>query len=131
MQYNKQDLLQKFVEICVKSDDEFLIIRETLTRIGISVGNELRQQFHIFHKQGKYYIVHYRHMLAFNGQDVEILPEDWANALLVATMLCTWNLTTMKSVVPTAAIRGTTLTVVQSKDRHRWVLRPMYRIGQR
>ena len=63
MIYTKQELLEKFVEISVKSDDEFLIIRETLTRIGTPKDNQLLQQCYIFHKQGRYYIVHYRHML--------------------------------------------------------------------
>ena len=121
MIYSKEELLEKFVEIQVKNDDEFLIIRETLTRIGTpsKTGNELYQQCHIFHKQGRYYIVHYRHMLAFNGRDVELKPEDWAKARSVAEMLRTWGLT--KIIVKhhsTDWANDVTvaLTVVQAKD---------------
>jgi len=130
MIYTKQELLSRFVEIAVKNDDEFLIIRETLTRIGIPNGNELQQQCHIFHKQGRYFIVHYTHMLAFNGENIDLHPESWATARDIAAMLVGWNLTTLvkyrEHLGPSIP-----LTVVQSKDRRNWTLRPMYRIGNR
>lgn len=134
MIYTKQELLDKFVEITVKSDDEFLIIRETLTRIGTPKDNQLLQQCYIFHKQGRYYIVHYRHMLAFNGKDVTILPEDWSKARAVANMLVNWGLT---KVIPKHHSTDWTndvtvsLSVVPSKDKSKWILVPMYKIGGR
>lgn len=137
MIYSKQELLENFVEIEVKTDDEFLIIRETLTRIGSPSkfdGNELFQQCHIFHKQGRYFIVHYRHMLAFNGKDVDIKPEDWSKARAVAEMLRTWGLTKIiikHHSTDWANDVTVSLTVVQAKDKHKWKLTPLYRIGQR
>jgi hypothetical protein len=134
MIYSKQELLDKFVEIEVKNDDEFLIIRETLTRIGTPKDNNLFQQCHIFHKQGRYYIVHYRQMLAFNGRDVELKPEDWSKAKAVANMLVNWGLTKIIAKhhsTDWANDVTVSLTVVQAKDKDKWKLIPLYKIGQR
>lgn len=91
----KKKLVDSFIQIEVKSDDDFLKIKETLTRMGI-VNNKSKkvwQSCHILHKAGKYYLVHFLELFALDGRQVNIEEEDYARLYSIANLLEAWGLT--------------------------------------
>ena len=85
------------VEIRLKSPDDFLKVRETLTRIGVASRNEnkLYQSCHILHKQGKYYIVHFKELFALDGKRANLTVNDVQRRNRIVRLLCDWDLVTV------------------------------------
>lgn len=124
---------EKMVEVLLKEPDDFLKVKETLSRIGI--GREevktLTQSCHIFHKQGRYYIVSFKEMFMLNGNESTLSLGDVSRRNLVAHLLSEWGLVTLVNPAqvtnrsPVSAIK-----IVPYKEKANWTFKQKYRIGK-
>ena len=89
-----ENIIQAMIEVTLKEPDDFLKVRETLTRIGIASRKEktLFQSCHILHKQGKYYIVHFKELFALDGKTTNFSENDEARRNTIANLLAEWEL---------------------------------------
>ena len=128
-------LIQAMVEVTLKEPDDFLKVRETLTRIGIASRKEktLFQSCHILHKQGKYYIVHFKELFALDGKTTNFTENDTARRNSIANLLAEWELISLvepdKSAEPTVPLSQ--LKILSFKEKDEWELTPKYNIGNK
>ena len=89
------------LEVMLKEPDDFLKVRETLSRIGVASRKErkLYQSCHILHKQGKYYIVHFKELFALDGKETNLSENDIARRNTIAKLLNDWNLVEVKGTM--------------------------------
>lgn len=126
---------ENLLEVTFDNEQNFLKIKETLTRIGISSkkDNTLYQSCHILHKKGKYYIVHFKEMFLLDGLSSEISENDIARRNKIAQLLEEWNLLQLvkpfKESDPMAAINQ--IKIVPHKDKKDWNLVCKYHIGSK
>lgn len=129
------NLIEELVEVTLPSEESFLKIKETLTRIGIASKKDqkLFQSCHILHKQGKYYIVHFKQMFALDGKPSHMDENDTARLNTIANLLAEWNLLKIKNagitsepVAPMSQIK-----VVPYREKDEWDLVPKYNIGNK
>jgi len=127
--------LSKFVEVVLVEEDDFLKVRETLTRIGVSSRKErvLYQSCHILHKQGKYYIVHFKELFALDGKPSTITENDVQRRNAIANLLEEWglikvvNYDIMKdNMAPIHQIK-----IISFKEKDDWELVAKYNIGKK
>ena len=127
--------LSKFVEVTLKHEDDFLKVRETLTRIGVSSRKEkvLYQSCHILHKQGKYYIVHFKELLALDGKLSTITENDIQRRNAIANLLEEWGLLKIvnydilkENMAPIHQIK-----IISFKEKDDWELIAKYNIGKK
>lgn len=120
------------LEISLNEPDDFLKVRETLTRIGVASrkDNKLFQSCHILHKQGRYFIVHFKELFLLDGKPSNLLENDVQRRNTIAVLLADWGLVTIlnpeaaKDVAPLRQIK-----VIPFKDKSQWELCPKYNIG--
>ncbi len=120
------------LEISLNEPDDFLKVRETLTRIGVASrkDNKLFQSCHILHKQGRYFIVHFKELFLLDGKPSNLLENDVQRRNTIAVLLANWGLVTIlnpeaaKDVAPLRQIK-----VIPFKDKSQWELCPKYNIG--
>ncbi len=119
------------IEIKLNDPTDFLKIRETLTRCGIANSNEkiLWQSCHIFHKQGRHFICHFKEMLQLDGLNVEISEEDYQRRDNIAHLLSCWNLCELLDDVATTETPN--FRVIGHKESKSWSLKYKYRMGTR
>ena len=123
------------LEVTLATPDDFLKVRETLTRIGIASekNNILYQSCHILHKQGKYYIVHFKELFALDGKQANMDDKDLQRRNTIAKLLQDWGLVTiLKSeavLVNLAPIR--LIKIIPYKDKNDWTLQTKYTIGKK
>jgi hypothetical protein len=122
----------EMLEIRFEQDDDFLKIKETLTRIGIASNRDktLYQSTHILHKRGKYYIVHFKELFALDGKNTNIELGDIERRNAIASLLVEWKLLTVvnkEQLVPMGHIGQ--FKVISFKDKQNWELIPKYSIG--
>jgi hypothetical protein len=122
------------LEVLLPEPDNFLKIRETLTRIGIASRKEqkLYQSCHILHKQGRYFIVHFKELFALDGKESNITSNDVERRNTVAGLLADWGL--LDIVNPSKAEPKVSLSqikVVAYKEKNEWDLVPKYNIGKK
>jgi hypothetical protein len=128
-------MLDSLVEVLLKDDDDFLKIRETLTRIGVAShkNKTLYQSCHILHKQGKYYIVHFKELFALDGKPSNFGDDDIGRRNTIANLLAEWGLIKMVSVEktkePIAPLNQ--IKVLPYKDKAEWNLETKYNIGKK
>ena len=128
-------LIQAMVEVKLREPDDFLKVRETLTRIGIASRKEktLFQSCHILHKQGKYYIVHFKELFALDGKTTNFTENDTARRNSIANLLSEWELISLvdsdKSAEPTVPLSQ--LKILSFKEKDEWDLTPKYNIGNK
>ena len=128
-------LIQAMVEVKLDEPDDFLKVRETLTRIGIASRKEktLFQSCHILHKQGKYYIVHFKELFALDGKTTNFTENDQARRNSIANLLAEWGLISLvepdKSAEPTVPLSQ--LKILSFKEKDEWDLTPKYNIGNK
>ena len=128
-------LIQAMVEVKLDEPDDFLKVRETLTRIGIASRKEktLFQSCHILHKQGKYYIVHFKELFALDGKTTNFTENDQARRNSIANLLAEWELISLvepdKSAEPTVPLSQ--LKILSFKEKDEWELTPKYNIGNK
>jgi hypothetical protein len=128
------NVIDTFVEVTLPSDDAFLKVKETLTRIGISSrkSNTLFQSCHILHKQGKYYIVHFKELFMLDGKHTNIDEEDIARRNTIVKLLSEWGLVKVvdESVITTESNLAN-IKIIPHKDKANWELVPKYNIGNK
>jgi hypothetical protein len=128
-------LIQAMIEIKLKEPDDFLKVRETLTRIGIASRKEktLFQSCHILHKQAKYYIVHFKELFALDGKTTNFTENDQARRNSIANLLSEWELVSLvepeKSADPIIPLSQ--LKILSFKEKDEWELTPKYNIGNK
>jgi hypothetical protein len=127
--------LTKFVEISLEEQDDFLKVRETLTRIGVSSRKEkvLYQSCHILHKQGRYYLVHFKELFALDGKPSNLSENDIQRRNAIAQLLEEWGLIRIlnpnilkDNVAPIHQIK-----IISFKEKDEWELIPKYNIGKK
>jgi hypothetical protein len=126
--------IQDLVEVTLTEADDFLKVRETLTRIGVASKKDktLYQSCHILHKQGKYYIVHFKELFALDGKPTDLTENDLSRRNAIAKLLQDWGLIAV--VKPTqievpAPIFISQIKIISHKDKNDWQLVPKYNIG--
>lgn len=128
------DILSSFVQVKLIHEEDFLKICETLTRIGVSAKaeNRLYQTCHILHKQGKYYIVHFKEMLALDGNTTNYSEEDKARRNKIIALLEQWKLL---EVIDKSKIQNqadiSKIKVIPYSEKKNWLLIPKYSIGKK
>ena len=124
----------QMVEVTLNEPDDFLKVRETLTRIGVASRKEkkLYQSCHISHKQGKYYIVHFKELFALDGKHANLTPNDVQRRNRIARLLADWGLISVVKVDDVADIAPLNqIKVLAFKDKSEWVLEQKYNIGKK
>jgi len=119
----------KPLEVRLNKEDDFLKIRETLTRIGVASKKEqkLYQSCHILHKQGRYYIVHFKELFALDGKQTDLVDNDLERRNTIGKLLQDWNLlkvvdpTILNDLAPMSQIK-----VIAFKDKGNWTLEAKY-----
>ena len=122
------------LEVLLIQPDDFLKVRETLTRIGVASRKDkiLYQSCHILHKQGKYYIVHFKELFALDGKQADLSDNDLERRNTIAKLLSDWGLvkiidsTKFTELAPLSQIK-----VIAHKDKHEWDLHTKYNIGKK
>lgn len=127
--------LTKFVEVSLTEQDDFLKVRETLTRIGVSSRKEkvLYQSCHILHKQGRYYIVHFKELFALDGKPSNITENDVQRRNAIAKLLEEWGLIKiLNPIVLTDNIAPLhQIKIISFKEKDDWQLITKYNIGKK
>lgn len=127
-------MIDTLLEVRIKNPDDFLKVKETLTRIGVPSfkDKKLYQSCHILHKKGKYFIVHFKELFALDGKLSTLSDEDLARRNTIAKLLAEWDLisvvdvTKMENVAPMNSVK-----IVPYKEKHDWDLVAKYTIGVR
>jgi len=124
----------QMVEIILNEPDDFLKVRETLTRIGVASRKErkLYQSCHILHKQGKYYIVHFKELFALDGKHANLTINDVQRRNRIVRLLSDWKLISVvdeESILDIAPLNQ--IKVLAYKDKTEWILEQKYNIGKK
>ena len=132
MENNIQWTQEQMFEVLLKEPDDFLKIRETLSRIGVASRKErkLYQSCHILHKQGKYYIVHFKELFALDGKDTNLSENDIARRNTIVKLLSDWGLVTMKGT-PEPIAPLSQIKIISLKEKDEWMLETKYNIGKK
>ena len=122
------------LEVTLNEPDDFLKIRETLTRIGVASRKDrkLYQSCHILHKQGRYFIVHFKELFLLDGKKSNLEENDIARRNTIATLMSDWGLLTIEQVnqaQPIAPLRQ--IKIIPYKEKNEWELCPKYNIGNK
>ena len=124
----------QMVEVLLNEPDDFLKVRETLTRIGVASRKEkkLYQSCHILHKQGRYFIVHFKELFALDGKHANLTINDVQRRNRIAKLLADWGLITIvnENVITDIAPLNQ-IKVLAYKDKSDWVLEQKYNIGKK
>ena len=127
--------VDKLVEVTLNTSEDFLKVKETLTRIGIASvkDKKLFQSCHILHKQGKYYIVHFKELFALDGKTTNFSEEDEGRRNTIANLISPWDLVkivdpkkTSQNIAPLSSIK-----VISYSDKSEWDLIAKYNIGRK
>ena len=124
----------QMVEVTLNEPDDFLKVRETLTRIGVASRKEKKiyQSCHILHKQGRYFLVHFKELFALDGKHANLTTNDVQRRNRIAQLLVDWGLVgivnadTIQDVAPLNQIK-----VLSYKDKGDWILETKYNIGSK
>tara|TARA_Y100000992_G_scaffold153036_1_gene102075 strand:+ start:79 stop:483 length:405 start_codon:yes stop_codon:yes gene_type:complete len=125
----KQD---DMLEVSLRQPDDFLKVRETLSRIGVASRKEkkLYQSCHILHKKGKYYIVHFKELFALDGKNTNLSENDIARRNTIVNLLNDWGLVDVVGVAePSAPLSQ--IKVISFKEKSEWLLETKYNIGKK
>ena len=126
-------IIENLVEIKLKEPDDFRKVRETLSRIGVAPKGEKRlyQSCHILHKQQRYFIVHFKELLALDGKETNFSEEDKQRRNTIASLLEEWNLLTIKNpdqIKDKAPLN--LIKIIPFKEKESWELYTKYSIGK-
>ena len=127
--------LDNLIEVTIAEDEDFLKIKETLTRIGIASRkeNKLYQSCHILHKQGKYYIVHFKELFALDGKPTDFSDEDKGRRNTIVNLLKEWDLVSVVNLEKIESPRAPMgqIKIIPHKEKSEWVLEAKYNIGRK
>lgn len=127
--------MDDLIWVTLKEPDDFLKVRETLSRIGVASKKDktLYQSCHILHKQGKYAIIHFKQLFLLDGKKSDFSDEDRARLNTIANLLAEWKLVTLvdprKSVDPVAPLSQ--IKIISHKEKNDWILVTKYNIGKK
>ena len=124
---------EQLLEIGLAEPDDFLKVRETLSRIGVASRKErkLYQSCHILHKQGRYYIVHFKELFALDGKKTNITINDMARRNTIANLLKDWGLVTIISESEYEPAPLSQIKILTYKEKSEWSLETKYNIGKK
>ena len=125
---------EMMLEVTLNQPDDFLKIRETLSRIGVASRKDktLFQSCHILHKQGKYYIVHFKELFALDGKKATLIENDVQRRNTIAVLLQDWNLLTIvKADEATNKAPLSQIKIIAFKEKKEWNLQAKYNIGKK
>ena len=123
---------EQMLEVSLKEPDDFLKVRETLSRIGVASRKEktLYQSCHILHKQGRYFIVHFKELFALDGKDTNLSENDIARRNTISKLLGDWGLVNVRGelepIAPLSQIK-----IISFKEKNEWTLETKYNIGKK
>jgi hypothetical protein len=126
---------ESMLEVRLAEPDDFLKVKETLTRIGISSkkdGNKLYQSCHILHKQGRYFIVHFKELFLLDGKNSDFTVNDRDRRNTIANLLGDWGLVSLVNPIPAtdmAPLRQ--IKIIPYREKSEWELIPKYSIGNK
>ena len=134
MEENKLWSPAEMLEIVLNEHDDFLKVRETLTRMGVASRkeNKLFQSCHILHKQGRYFIVHFKELFLLDGKKSNLEDNDIFRRNTIAQLLCDWGLISVinkNMMAEQAPLRQ--VKIISHKDKNQWELCPKYNIGSK
>ena len=124
----------QMIEVTLNEPDDFLKVRETLTRIGVASRKEKKiyQSCHILHKQGRYYIVHFKELFALDGKRANLTQNDVQRRNRIIQLLCDWGLVTVINIEKVTDIAPLNqIKVLAYKEKGDWVLETKYNIGKK
>jgi hypothetical protein len=127
--------VENMIEVKLRSAEDFLKIRETLTRIGVASRRDkvLFQSCHILHKQGRYYVVHFKELFALDGKPTNFSDEDKARRNTIANLLAEWELIDIvdseRTKDPVAPLNQ--IKILAHKEKNEWKLEAKYNIGKK
>ena len=124
----------QMIEVSLNEPDDFLKVRETLTRIGVASRKEKKiyQSCHILHKQGRYYIVHFKELFALDGKHANLTQNDVQRRNRIIQLLSDWGLITIMNVSKITDIAPLNqIKVLAYKEKHEWILETKYNIGKK
>jgi hypothetical protein len=127
--------LSELIEVTLPEPDDFLKIRETLSRIGVASKKDrtLYQSCHILHKQGKYYILHFKQLFLLDGKKSDFSDDDKGRLNTIANLLAEWNLLALvdpkKSEDPVSPLSQ--IKILSHKEKNDWILVTKYNIGKK
>ena len=127
-------MIHDMIEVLLGQPDDFLKVRETLSRIGVASRHEqiLYQSCHILHKQGKYYIVHFKELFALDGKPTDISDNDYARRNSIINLLVEWELITLvgsQELEPVAPMNQ--IKILRFDEKDEWDLVVKYNIGRK
>jgi hypothetical protein len=128
--------VKDLVEVKLKEQDDFLKVRETLTRIGVASKKDktLFQSCHILHKRGQYYVVHFKELFALDGKPTDITENDLARRNAIVNLLADWGLLEVvdkeQAQNPTPIFLSQ-VKIISHKEKNDWQLVPKYNIGKK
>ena len=121
------------LEVTLNEPDDFLKVRETLTRIGVASRKDkkLYQSCNILHKQGRYFIVHFKELFLLDGKKSNLEENDLARRNTIAQLMSDWGLVTLENatIEPLAPMRQ--IKIIPFKEKNEWELCPKYNIGNK
>ena len=123
---------EQMLEVVLKEPDDFLKVRETLSRMGVASRREktLWQSAHILHKKGRYYIAHFKELFALDGKETNLSENDIARRNTIANLLRDWGLVevigTSEPVAPLSQIK-----IISFKEKDEWIIETKYNIGKK
>ncbi len=123
---------EQMLEIGLKEPDDFLKVRETLSRIGVASRKErkLYQSCHILHKQGRYFIVHFKELFALDGKETNLSENDISRRNTIAKLLSDWGLVEiMGEAEPVAPLSQ--IKILSYREKDEWTLETKYNIGKK
>lgn len=128
-------IIDNLVEVTLPDEDNFLKVKETLTRIGIASKKDkkLYQSCHILHKQGRYYLVHFKELFMLDGKDNDFSEDDRARRNTIANLLNEWNLIEVVNKESIAEPRASMsqIKILPHKEKQEWELIAKYSIGKK
>lgn len=131
---DQDSLIGSMVEVKLSTNDDFLKVKETLTRIGVASRKTqtLFQSCHILHKQGRYYIVHFKELFALDGKPTDFNEEDKGRRNTIAKLLSEWGLVTLANPIDEALLAPISkIKIIPYSQKNDWELIAKYNIGKK
>lgn len=127
-------VIDQMVEVSLRAPEDFLKVRETLTRIGVASKRDrkLYQSCHILHKRGRYFIVHFKELFMLDGKPTDFSEDDASRRNAIANLLAEWQLVDLVSETPLApAAPISQIKVLTYREAKEWILESKYQIGKK
>jgi len=131
--FNSNWTAENLLEITLNEPDDFLKVRETLTRIGVASRkeNKLFQSCHILHKQGRYFIVHFKELFLLDGKKSNLEENDLLRRNTIAQLLSDWGLVKLVKLNQLQCAPLRQIKIISHKEKNDWELLPKYNIGNK